>query len=193
MGAKILAAAVAAALAGSLLSACTGSNAVDQSGGSYRFVSGNKLGSMIAPGHRKKVGTVTGNLLDGGTFNLACDLGKVTVINFWATWCGPCTTETPQFDSVYRQYKNQGVTFVGIDTKESGRDAPRAFVRDNKISYPIVFDENGETAIELGKIPSQSLPFTVVLDKLGRVAGVYLGKLEPKDLTPVLTKLIAET
>lgn len=193
MGAKILSAIVAMAAAATLLTSCAGSNAVDQSGGSYRFVSGNKLGSLIAPDHRKKVGSVTGNLLDGGTFALASDLGKVTVINFWATWCSPCTVETPQLDTIYRAYKSRGVAFVGIDTKESGRDAPRAFVRDNKISYPIVFDENGETAIELGKIPSQSLPFTVVVDKLGRVAGVYLGKLEPKDLTPVLTKLIAET
>src|SRR5258708_4103157 len=138
MGAKILSFAAAAVAAATVLTACTGSNAVDQGGGSYRFVSGNKLGSLISPDHRKKVGTVTGSLLDGGTFNLASDLGKVTVINFWATWCGPCTTETPQFDGVYRDYKSQGVTFVGIDTKESGRDAPRAFVRDNQISYPIV-------------------------------------------------------
>jgi thiol-disulfide isomerase/thioredoxin len=195
MRAKILVAVVVAATAGALLTACTGSNAVDQSGGDYHFVGGNSSHTLIAAADRRKVGTVTGDLLNGGTYNVASDLGKVTVINFWATWCGPCTTETPQFDSLYRSLikEDQPVAFVGIDTKEGDKDAPRSFVKDNKISYPIVYDENGKTAIELGKIPSQSLPFTVLLDKQGRVAAVYLSKLEPADLEPVLKKLIAET
>jgi thiol-disulfide isomerase/thioredoxin len=185
--------AVVACVAGvSLLTACTGTNAVDQGTGAYRFVSANSSGSLIAAKDRHKVGVVSGSLLNGGTFTLSQDLGKVTVINFWATWCGPCKTETPQFDSVYRQYKSRGVTFVGVDTKEGDKDAPRAFVKDNNISYPIVFDEIGQTAVELGKIPSQSLPFTVLVDKQGRIAAVYIAKLEPKDLEPVLTKLIAE-
>ena len=188
-GAALVAAAV-------LLTGCAGgSNAVSQSGSTYRFVSGTGQGSLIPVADRKTVGVVTGSLLDGGTFNLASDAGKVVVLNFWATWCGPCTTETPQFDSVFRSYqaKDEPVTFVGIDTKETNRDAPRAFVKDNHISYPIVFDEQGETAIELGKIPSLSLPFTVLIDKQGRVAAVYLRVLSPDDIEPVLNKLVAET
>jgi peroxiredoxin len=195
MGIKLrtLAAVAGLALTSSLLSACVGKDAVDQSGGVYRFVTGNGSGSLIPIAKRHKAGDVTGSLLNGGTFKLSSDLGKVTVVNFWATWCGPCTVETPQFDSVYREYKNRGVTFVGIDTKEADRDAPRSFVAENHISYPIVFDENGDTAIELGNIPQQGLPFTVLIDKHGRVAAVYLTKLAPTDLTPVLQKLIAET
>jgi peroxiredoxin len=189
-----LAAALALLAAGTLtLAGCSGgSNAVSQSGGNYRFVSSNSKGSLIPVANRRTVGQVTGSLLNGGTFTLSKDAGKVVVINFWATWCGPCTTETPEFDSVYRKFRNSGITFVGIDTKESSRDAPRAFVKDNKISYPIVFDEQGYTAVELGKIPSQSLPFTVLIDKEQRVAAVYLGVLEPKDLEPVLTTLTKE-
>jgi thiol-disulfide isomerase/thioredoxin len=177
-----------------VLAACSGgSNAVVQGGGSYRFVSGTGKGALIAAGSRKSVGDVHGTLFNGGDYSLAAQAGKVVVINFWATWCGPCTTETPQFDLVYRQYQSKGVTFVGIDTKDGNRDAVKAFITDNKISYPIVYDEQGETAVELGKIPSQSLPFTVLIDKQQRVAAVYLGVLSPKDLTPVLDKLIAET
>ena len=188
--AGIAAAAVVATL---VMTSCSGgSNAVDQGTGSYRFVSGTGLGRDIPVASRKPVGAVTGSLLNGGSYALASDAGKVVVMNFWATWCGPCTTETPQFDSVYRQYQSKGVTFVGIDTKETNRDAPRAFVKDNNISYPIVFDEQGQAAIELGKIPSQSLPFTVLIDKHGRVAAVYLRVLSPADLTPVLNQLVAE-
>lgn len=185
-----LAAVLLAALA---LTGCTGKNAVDQSSGDFRFVSGTAKGKLIAADQRKKAGTFTGEGLNGGTVDLAQDTGKVVVVNFWATWCGPCTTETPQFDSVYRANKASGVQFIGIDTKETSRDAPRAFVKDNQISYPIVWDEQGATAVALGRIPALALPFTVLLDKQHRVAAVYLSSLAPKDLQPVLNSLIAET
>jgi peroxiredoxin len=174
------------------LGACAGKDAVDQTaGGQFRFVSGNGKGSLIKAGDRKPAGHFTGDLLNGGSIALKQYRGKVVVINFWATWCGPCTTETPQFDSMYRSYKSKGVQFIGIDTKEAGKDAPKAFVRDNNISYPIVWDEQGKTAVALGKIPARALPFTVLIDRKERVAAVYLTSLSPKDLEPVLNKLIA--
>jgi peroxiredoxin len=173
--------------------ACTGKDAVDQSGGNYRFVSGTSKGKVIPVTDRKKAGDFTGNLLDGGTLSLSQDAGKVVVINFWATWCGPCTVETPQFDAVYRATKAQGVDFIGIDTKEASKDAPRAFVDDNKITYPIVYDEQAKAAVALGKIPALSLPFTVLVDKQQRIAAVYTSVLTAKDLQPVLAQLIAET
>lgn len=184
----------AVALGGLLLSACTGKDAVDQAaGGQYRFVSGTGVGKTIAAADREKAGGFTGDLLNGGTLTLAASAGKVTVINFWATWCGPCTVETPQFDEVYRANKAKGVAFIGIDTKETSTDAARAFIKDNDISYPIVSDEKGETAVALGKIPALALPFTVLIDKQQRVAAVYLKTLTPKDLQPVLDTLIAES
>ena len=175
------------------LAACTGKNAVDQSGGVYRFVSGTAKGKVIPIADRKKAGNFTGTLLDGGTLSLAQDAGKVVVINFWATWCGPCTVETPQFDGVYRATKAQGADFIGIDTKEASKDAPRAFVTDNKITYPIVYDEQAKAAVALGKIPALSLPFTVLVDKQQRIAAVYTSVLSATDLRPVLNQLIAET
>lgn len=177
------------------LAACTGGkDAVDQTaGGQFRFVSGNSSGKLIVPADRKKAGEFSGDGLDGGTVSLAQNAGKVVVVNFWATWCGPCQTETPQFDAVYRQNKAKGVTFIGVDTKETSRDAARAFVKDNDITYPIMWDEQARTAVALGKIPALGLPFTVLIDKQQRVAAVYLQKLTAKDLQPVLDKLIAET
>lgn len=172
-----------------LTAGCASSGAV---GSAYRFDGATKLGSVISAADRKPVTAFSGNLLDGGTYRLSEDDGDVTVVNFWGTWCGPCTVETPQFGLVYDAYKSKGVTFVGIDVKEAGRDDPRAFVKANKIHYPIVFDEAGETAVRLGNIPSQAMPFTVILDKDHRVAAVYLLRLGATDLEPVLNTLIAE-
>ncbi|MGH8960515.1 MAG: TlpA family protein disulfide reductase [Jatrophihabitantaceae bacterium] len=183
---------IAAAL---VLSGCTGKDAVVQGdgGNNFHFVGGTSLGKSYPIADRKKAGNFTGDLLDGGKLSLSQFAGKVVVINFWATWCGPCQTETPQFDSVYRKYKAKGVAFIGIDTKNSPSSKAKSFVKDNDISYPMVYDQTGETALRLGKIPALSLPFTVIVDKHGRVAVVYLNEMTAKDLEPLLDKLLAES
>lgn len=186
-------AAVAAALvlAGSL-AACAGKQAVGGTDGGFRYVSGTKLGTTYALGSRKLAGDFTAGLLDGnGSYTLSQDRGKVVVINYWASWCGPCVIESPQFDLVYRAYKSKGVNFVGVDTKDA-RSHGQYFVKNHNISYPSVFDEPGQTAVELGKIPLPGLPSTVLIDKHGKVAGVYGQTMSPKDIEPLLDKLVAE-
>jgi len=188
---RLAAAFTAAALAGTL-TACTGKDAVGGNGDGFRFVSGTKFGTTYPVDQRKPAGDFTADLLDGaGSYTLSQDRGKVVVINYWASWCGPCVTESPQFDLVYRDYKAKGVDFVGIDTKDA-RSHGQYFVKNNDISYTSLFDEQGETAVKLGKIPALSLPFTVLIDKQGRVAGVYLKPMAPKDIEPLLDQLIAE-
>jgi thiol-disulfide isomerase/thioredoxin len=190
---RLFAALVAATAVLAACVACTGKDAVDQTaGGDFRFSSGNAKGDLIAATDRKATGDFSGSLLDGGTYRLDQQAGKIVVVNFWGSWCGPCRIETPQFNTIYQQLKPKDVTFVGIDVKEASRDAPRAFVKDYGITYPIVYDEPGETAIRLGDIPTQGMPFTVLLDKQLRVAAVYFGLVSPKDLTPALNKLVAE-
>ncbi|MCU1658315.1 MAG: Alkyl hydroperoxide reductase/Thiol specific antioxidant [Pseudonocardiales bacterium] len=183
---------LAVAVAVLLLAGCAGKNAVDQSSGQFRFVSGTSLGKTYPVADRKKAGDFTGTLLNGGSLTLSQDAGKVVVVNFWASWCGPCLTETPQLDSVYRSNKSKGVSFVGVDTKDN-RDPASSFVKQNDITFPIVFDEKGEAALRLGKIPALGLPFTVLIDKHQRVAAVYLSKLTAKDLQPALNTLLAES
>jgi peroxiredoxin len=174
------------------ISACTGSDAVDQSaGGQYRFNVANASGRTIAVADRKKVADFSGQLLSGGMYRLTQDAGKVVVLNFWASWCGPCQVETPQFDVMYHKNKAAGVDFVGIDTKDI-KSAARSFVSDHAITFPIVYDEPGEVALRLGHLPAESLPFTVLIDKQQRVAAVYVGAQNAKDLQPVLNRLVAE-
>ena len=177
------------------LSACSGGkDAVDQNaGGQYRFVSAQQRGTTIKPADRKATGPVTGTLLDGGEFRLADLKGKVVVINFFASWCAPCQTETPNFAVLYREVKAQGIEFVGVDAKDTSKSAASAFVRDRGVTYPVVYDEKAKTAVELGNVPSAALPFTVVVDKQQRVSAVYATAVQPADLRPVLNSLAAES
>lgn len=177
------------------LTACSGgSNAVDQSSGSqFRYVQASKKGTVLAPKSRKPAGGVNGSLLAGGTYTLAADRGHIVVLNFFATWCGPCQTETPQFDALYREVKSTGVRFVGLDVKDGSQAGSRAWLSDKQITYPVVWDQPGKTAIELGRLPIAGLPATVLIDKQGRVAAVYTGLTLPADLTPALNTLAKET
>jgi peroxiredoxin len=190
---RLLTALAAAALTVSALSACTGKDAVNQTtNGDYTFQQATNIGSLIAVGSRKKAEDIGGTLLSGGRTTLRDNAGKVVLINFWATWCQPCIIETPQLDALYRRVHATGVDFLGINTKDQKSKA-ESFVRDNDISYPILFDEEGQSALRLGNLPAASLPFTVMIDKHQRVAAVYTGRLSPKDLEPVINKLRAES
>src|SRR6266536_3223328 len=98
-----------------VVAACSGGkDAVDQgAGGQFRYHDVTPRGKTISESARKTAGNVTGELLGGGTFSLAAQQGKVVVLNFWGSWCGPCQIESPQFDSLYRDVKGEGVEFVG--------------------------------------------------------------------------------
>jgi thiol-disulfide isomerase/thioredoxin len=186
-----------ALLAATLLAvgACSGGkDAVDQgAGGQFRYHNVTPRGKTIAVNDRKTAGNVTGELLAGGTFDLAGQKGKVIVLNFWGSWCGPCQIESPQFDALYRNVKSKGVEFVGLDVKETTRSKPESFIKDNDITYPNVWDPNAKSAIQLGKVPMVGLPWTVIVDKQQRVAAVYSGPVLPADLQPVLTSLTTES
>ncbi|HEX8768776.1 MAG TPA: TlpA disulfide reductase family protein [Jatrophihabitans sp.] len=190
--AAVLVAALLTAVLG--LSACSsGKNAVDQSSANqFRYVQANKKGSVIEPAQRKQAGPVTGTLLAGGQYRLSDDRGKVVVLNYFASWCPPCQTETPQFDSIYRERKSDGVQFVGMDVKDPSKSAAQSWIEDKGVTFPVVYDEAARTAIQLGDVPMAALPSTVVIDKQGRVAAVYVGSVLPKDLTPALDELIEE-
>jgi peroxiredoxin len=186
--------AAAALLAATALSGCTGGkNAVDQSSGNqFRYVQANRKGSVIEAAKRKQAGPVAGSLLAGGDYRLSDDRGKVVVLNYFASWCPPCQTETPQFDSIYRQRKSAGVRFVGMDVKDPSKGAAQSWIKDKDITFPVVYDEAARTAIQLGDVPMAALPSTVVIDKQGRVAAVYVGSVLPADLTPALDQLARE-
>ena len=185
----LLGALVAATLA---LTACTGKDAVDQGSTSttFKFKSGTPIGQLYPEAKRQPAADFTGKLISGAPFDLASTRGKPVVLNFWASWCGPCQTETPQFDLLYRKIKPE-VDFVGVNTKDDKGKAEQ-FIKRNDITFPSVYDEAGETAIRLGNLPTVGLPFTVLIDKHSKVAAVYIARLSYNDLHNALDKLLAE-
>jgi thiol-disulfide isomerase/thioredoxin len=115
------------------------------------------------------------------------------VVNLWGQWCGPCRAEAPQLEQVAKATANKGVQFVGIDVRDAQRQAPQDFVTDHHLSYPSIWDPPMRTLIALGaNYPTSVIPSTVVLDRRGRVAAVYLVALLAQDLQPTVERVAAE-
>jgi peroxiredoxin len=172
---------------------CAGRDAVNQDANDqYRYVQATKTGSLIPIDKRHKAGPTTGSFIGGGDYQLSSDLGTVVVLNYFASWCPPCQVETPQFDTIYRQRKAAGVTFVGVDTKDSPKSKAESWIQDKGITFPVLYDPDAKSALQLGRVPIVTLPATVLIDKQGRVAAVYQASLLPNDLNPVLNTLAGE-
>lgn len=107
--------------------------------------------------------------------------GKVTVLNFWATWCGPCREEMPMLNSLRKKLAPKGVEVVGVALDQKEQVEP--FVKQLKIGYPILLgnDDTLELMRSLGN-KTGGLPYTLVLDRGGKVAATLTGKLDEKKL-----------
>jgi peroxiredoxin len=113
------------------------------------------------------------------------------VLNFWGSWCAPCRVESPQFQQVYAEVRDQGVQFLGVNVKDTDQLA-RAFEDSFGIEFPSLDDPRGEVALAFRDYPANAIPSTIVLDAQGRVAAVYTGAVEQDDLRAVLDSLMAE-
>ncbi len=125
--------------------------------------------------------------LDGDTFRLSEQRGKVVVVNFWATWCGPCRIEIPGFIRLQEEYAGEGFTFVGVALDEEGAEVVRPFAERMGINYPIVVDD-GSVARKYGGI--YAVPMSFVIDPEGRVRYVQPGLLPAEALRPVLEEML---
>ncbi|CAN5349720.1 TlpA disulfide reductase family protein [soil metagenome] len=176
-----------------LLSGCGGNaEAVDpNNGGQFRFVEGTPSGLLIPPVDRGRAPEFGGALLDDTEFDSATLAGDIAVINFWGSWCAPCRVEAEEFQEVYADVAAEGVSFLGINVKDSKQFA-RAFVRNKELTYPSIFDPRGEVGLAFREFPPSAIPSTILLDRSGRVAAVYLGIVAQDDLRAVLDTLLAE-
>src|SRR5262249_22328052 len=150
-----------------------------------------RTGRLVPADQRRAAPRFTGSYLGGGDFDSAALAGRVAVLNFWGSWCGPCRVETPEFDKLYREVRARGVEFLGIAVKDSAQGA-QAFYTNRKISYRSLFDPSGRIARAFGASPPNGIRSTIILDRQGRVAELYLGTMLRGDLEPVIDQLAAE-
>ena len=102
---------------------------------------------------------------DGKKVSLKDFRGKVVFLNFWATWCEFCRDEMPAMDHLYREFKGQGFEIVAVNVKDKRPDA-LAFVKELKLTYPILMDPEGEVGLLYGAF---GLPTTYLIDRKGVV------------------------
>jgi thiol-disulfide isomerase/thioredoxin len=167
-----------------------GSSPEQGAGGNYGFVSAGSAGvDQVAITNRQPAPALSGPLVDGQRFDLASTRGSVTVVNFWASWCGPCRGETPNLEAVAKQTAPSGVRFVGVNVKDS-KAAAASFMRDKDVTYPSLYDDDGSLA---ARWPiAVGLPSTVVLDRQGRIAARFTAAVDENQLLPVVQRVAAE-
>lgn len=174
------------------LAACTGSASDVESGGGQGFVSGDGTAQVVEPDDRSKLGEVAATTLEGEALSLDDFAGDVIVMNVWGSWCAPCRAEAPALQQVSDDTKNDGVQFVGINTRDQ-EAAAIAFEKNFGITYPSLVDESGELQLAFREsLPANSIPSTLVIDRDGRVAARVLGATTYSQLTDLVDQVASE-
>ncbi|MFJ2091975.1 TlpA family protein disulfide reductase [Streptomyces sp. NPDC087901] len=189
----LLAAPAAAAALALTLTAC-GSGNETGGGGDTHFVTGSGGISTVAKGERADAPKLDGESLDGKPLNLDDYKGKVVVLNAWGSWCGPCRLEAKHFAKVANETADQGVQFLGINTRDPQRGPAISFEKDWNVTYPSFYDPAGKLMLRFpkGTLNLQTIPSTLVIDRDGKIAARSLAALDATNLHKMIDPLIAE-
>ena len=125
--------------------------------------------------------------MDGKTIELKQLAGKAVVVNFWATWCGPCRREIPGMIRIYEKYKAKGLEIVGISLDRGGWNDLKPFLAKNPIAYTIVLGGNTE-AQAYGGI--EGIPTTFFVDRKGRIVSKTVGAMEEADFEKAVKSIL---
>ncbi|HWH05578.1 MAG TPA: TlpA disulfide reductase family protein [Gaiellaceae bacterium] len=126
-------------------------------------------------------------LAEEGELSLDDLRGKAVVLNFWASWCGPCKEETPLLERTWQRWQDRDVVFVGVNVKDFRGDA-LAFLAEYGVTYPNVYDGKGWT---IGRYGVTGFPETYFLDARGRVVYRVAGPVDEDDLESGIGRALA--
>ncbi|GGT34250.1 TlpA family protein disulfide reductase [Streptomyces chromofuscus] len=193
LGRTSLLATSGAAVAALLLSAC-GSGGTSGGGGDTNFVAGADGIDTVEKGERAAAPDLSGKTIDGGQLDVADYKGKVVVLNVWGSWCGPCRAEAKNLETVYQDTKDQGVQFVGINTRDTSTGPALAFEKEFGVTYPSLYDPTGRLMLRFAKgtLNPQAIPSTLVIDRDGRIAARTLQPLSEEKVREMLDPVLAE-
>jgi peroxiredoxin len=112
--------------------------------------------------------------LNGETRSLSSYRGKVVFLNFWATWCGPCRIEMPSMQRVYNELKDEGFEIVAVDLRED-KKVVKKFIKEYELTFPVLLDKTGKVG---GIYGTRSIPTTYIIDRDGFIVGRTIGARE---------------
>ena len=107
----------------------------------------------------------------GQAVSLAQYKGQVVMINFWASWCGPCRTEMPLLESIYKKYNKMGFTMLGVNV-EPNSQAANDWLKATPVSFPILYDTDSKVS-KLYDVAG--MPSTVIIDRTGKLRVLHRG------------------
>lgn len=113
---------------------------------------------------------------------------RVTVLNFWATWCPPCRSEIPEFIDFYRQYQGERLELLAVNLRESSEKV-RAFYDAQGINFPVLLDESGKVS---NVYEVQAIPTTFFIDENGIIRELIKGSISKAELVRIMDKILEE-
>lgn len=149
-----------------------------------------KDGEPISDSKLPKAADFTLSTLDGSKKVSLSDFGgKPVVLNFWASWCGPCKEEIPLFEKTWKEYSDKGVVFIGVDVMDDRKNAEK-FVETEGVTYLNLHDPSGDVS---GKYGVAALPATFFINGDGTIIrqnyGPFVGEEGEKQFKKILVEM----
>jgi len=148
-----------------------------------------KAASVKPDKDRKTAPDFTLKDADGKVVKLSDYKGKVVLLDFWATWCGPCKIEIPWFMDIQRKVKDRGFEVLGVAMDDEGWEVVKPFAAKMGINYRLVIG-NDITAQAYGGV--DALPTTFLIDRTGKIAAVHVGLASKKDFEDGIEQLLKD-
>ncbi len=144
--------------------------------------------AAVKPGNERKAAPdFTLKDANGKSVKLSDYKGKVVLLNFWATWCGPCKIEIPWFIEFEQTYKDRGFSVLGVSLDDDGWEAVKPYLENRKVNYRVLLG-NDDVGNQYGGI--ESLPTTFLIDREGRIATSHIGLVGKKDYQQEIEHLL---